>query len=111
MKNTLFAVITSDWNTCLWFSNTFNWAFGKLYWYLKENDSEAYIDMYQLPNPNIEWCVAGWEFQLQYCWQTIFSDDYESMNIIYHCIVSWSCIDDIKSLQSISEYCDLSLKF
>lgn len=110
MGKYIFSVVSSDWDTCIWRAENFRTAYQLLYNHLSEYSDNTYIDMYKLPNENIKWYVEGWEFVLQYCWQTIFSDDYESMNIEYHCILEWTCCDDIKAVWTISELCDLSFR-
>ncbi len=110
MKNIIYSVVSSDWTTCIWFTDDFHTAYQLLYNHLTEYSDNTYIDMYEIPNENIHWFIAWWEFQLQYCWQTIFTDDYETMNIEYHCILEWSCTDDIKNISTIAQLCDLSFK-
>lgn len=108
MKWYIFSVVSSDWDTCIWFSEDFKTAYQLLYKHLTEYSDNTYIDMYKIPNDNIEWVIVWWEFQLEYCWQTIFIDDYESMNIEYHCILEWTCTNDLKGVSTIAQLCDLS---
>lgn len=108
MKEYIFSVVSSDWDTCIWFADNFKMAYQLLYTHLNEHSDNTYIDMYKIPTNSIKWAVVWWEFQLQYCWQTIFIDDYESMNIEYHCILEWTCLDDIKAVWVIADLCDLS---
>ena len=110
MSKYLFVVVSSDWDTCLWFSEDFRGAYEILYGHLESHSDNTYIDMYGIPTVNIQWFVSWWEFQLQYCWQTIFVDDYEDLNIEYHCILEWTCTDDIKAVSSIAHLCNLYFK-
>lgn len=110
MQKIIYVIISTDWDQCLWWTEDFKTAYQILVDHLNYYSDTTYIDMYKIPNNNIQWAVSGWAFELMYCWQPILSDDFESMNIEYHCILEWSCYDDIRAVCNIADLCDLSFK-
>lgn len=109
MKDTIFSVIT-EWDVCLWFTDSFSGAYALLHKHLSECSDRTYIDMYRVPTMNIHWVSYDGHFELVYMDQPIFNDDYELLGIEYYCILEGTCIDDIKAVDTIAQICDLSFK-
>ena len=104
----LFVVVTD--NTAIWFAEDFKTAYQLMYQQVTESSDNTYMDMYALPSLNMKWAIDWWLFWIMYWQQVIWQDDYETLWIEFHCILEWTCTDDIRAVNTIANCCDLVFK-